>query len=92
MLVQVSLKPYFESLLDRVENSEEIQNNGKDENGFYSPTRTLLIRHLNLLKDLYDKPMAKAMVKDSWAWVVAHVPPEWLILSDEQKMELKKWL
>lgn len=88
----MSLGEYFAGLLAKVESSDEIQNNGKDQNGFYSPTRTLLIRHLNLLKDLHAKPGARAMVRDSWKFVVEHVPPEWLVLNAQQKAELKSIL
>lgn len=74
--------------MDKVEASD-ITNQGKDANGFFKPTRTLLLRHLQLLKDLHAKPGAKAMVKDSWKFVVAHVPPEWLVLEPKLKQELK---
>lgn len=84
----MSLRTYFEDLILRVENSE-IDNGGKDKNGFYKPTRTILLRNLNLLKDLYDKPRAKAMVAAAWAAVVEELPPEWLVLTDLQKSELK---
>jgi hypothetical protein len=86
------LKSYFETLLARVETDELIQNDGKDANGFYKPTRALLIRHLNLLKDLHDKPLAKEMLKDSWRFVVEALPPEWLVLTAEQKDALRKIL
>lgn len=88
----MSLEKYFTDLLAKIENSDRVENNGKDENGFYLPTRTLLIRHLNLLKDLHSKPGARAMVRDAWKFVVEHAPPEWLILNPEQKAELKKIL
>lgn len=87
-----ALKAYFDSLLARVESGEEIQNDGKDKDGFYKPTRTLLLRHLQMLRDLHAKPLAKPMLKDAWKFVVETVPPEWLVLSDEQKAELKKML
>ena len=83
----MSLKAYFESLIQKVESSE-IQNNGKDDNGFFKPTRALLLRHLTLLKDLHGKPLAQPMVKDSWQFVVANLPPEWLVLAPDQKQEL----
>lgn len=87
----MSLRHYFEDLILRVENSE-IDNGGKDKNGFYKPTRTVLLRNLNLLKDLHDKPRAKAMVSAAWAAVVEELPPEWLVLDESQKVELKKIL
>lgn len=87
----MSLRDYFTHLIVQVENSE-INNGGKDDNGFYKPTRTILLRNLNLLKDLYDKPLAKTMVVAAWAAVVKELPPEWLILNDLQKSELKKIL
>lgn len=83
------LKPYFESLIAKVEASD-ISNQGKDKEGFFLPTRELILRHLRLLIDLHQKPLAKAMVKDSWKFVAEHLPPEWLILSPSQKMELRK--
>ena len=86
------LKSYFSDLISKVESSDEISNAGKDDNGFYKPTRTVLLRHLNLLKDLHDKPRAREMVKASWAAVVKEVPPEWLVLEGENKAELKKIL
>jgi hypothetical protein len=55
----MSLQNYFEKLIQRVEESEEISNAGKDEGGFYKPTRTILLRHLNILKDLHSKPLLK---------------------------------
>jgi hypothetical protein len=88
----MSLEDYFLALISRVENSIEIKNDGKDKNGFYLPTRTLILRHLNLLYDLHSKPMAKDRVKDSWQFIVEKLPPEWLILTDSQREELKKIL
>ena len=88
----MSLKEYFTELISKVESSEEISNAGKDENGFYKPTRTILLRNLNLLKDLHDKPRAREMVKSAWGAVVKDMPPEWLVLSKEQKEELKEIL
>lgn len=87
----MTLKAYFENLLAKVETSD-ISNQGKDKDGFFSPTRTLLVRHLNLLKDLHAKPGARAMVKDSWKFVVEHAPPEWLVLPADLKAEFKKIL
>jgi hypothetical protein len=88
----MSLETYFKDLIAKVENSEEITNAGKDAEGFYKPTRTILLRHLNLLKDLHQKPLAKPMLQASWKYVVEQVPPEWLILEGEDKMALKKIL
>jgi hypothetical protein len=88
----MSLKEYFSDLIDKVEKSDEITNAGKDESGFYKPTRTILLRDLNLLKDLHAKPLAKQMVKEAWKSVVKELPPEWLVLKDEDKAELKKLL
>lgn len=90
-MLGMDLGEYFQKLIVKVEASD-IQNNGKDENGFYKPTRALLLRHLTLLKDLHGKPLAKPMVRSSWQFVVDNVPPEWLVLSAEQKILLKKML
>jgi hypothetical protein len=87
----MSLTEYFSGLIRRVEESE-IQNNGKDKDGFFKPTRRILLRHLNLLKDLHGSSRAEEMIKDSWEYVVSQLPPEWLVLDDEQKKELKKIL
>lgn len=87
----MSLEKYFQDLLFKVEASD-ISNAGKDAEGFYKPVRTILIRHVNLLKDLHMKPLAKPMLKASWTYVVEHVPAEWLILEPEDKEELKKML
>jgi hypothetical protein len=87
----MSLDEYFRSLIERVEASN-IQNDGTDENGFYKPTRALLLRHLNLLRDLHDKPLAQPMLRASWANVVKHLPPDWLVLTPVQKDDLKKML
>lgn len=88
----MSLKQYFSDLITQVETSRVITNAGKDENGFYKPTQTIVLRHLHLLRDLHDKPRAKAMVKSAWEAVIKEVPPEWLILNDDDKKELKKIL
>ncbi len=88
--MSVSLEPYFQKLIERVE--LEISNQGKDENGFFKPTKTILLRHLNTLKDLHNKPLAKDIVKASWQYVTENLPPEWLILTPDQKAELKKVL
>lgn len=88
----MSLTQYFQGLIDKVESSETIQNNGKDDNGFYKPTRTLALRHLQMLKDLHAKPGARDMVRVAWEFVVKTLPPEWLTLTNPQKEELKKIL
>jgi hypothetical protein len=88
----MSLEKYFSDLLKKVEESDQISNAGKDANGFYKPTRAILIRHLNLLKDLHAKPGAKAMVKGAWEAVVKELPPDWLVLGSDEKAELKKIL
>lgn len=88
----MSLKQYFSDLITKVETSDVITNGGKDDNGFYKPIKTIVLRHLNLLRDLHDKPRAKEMVKSAWAEVIKEVPPEWLVLNDEDKAELKKIL
>ncbi len=85
------LKEYFETLIKRVEDSE-ITNQGKDKDGFFSPTRTVVLRHLHLLRDLHAKPLAKPMVKDAWKFVVEHVPPDLLVMNEAQKAELKNLL
>jgi hypothetical protein len=91
LMREMELKQYFESLLERLENSD-IQNNGKDRNGFFEPTRDMLFQKLSMLRDLHTKPNAKPMLKSAWEYIVTHVPPEWLVLSPEQKRELKKML
>jgi hypothetical protein len=85
----MSLDKYFTSLIERLEASN-IQNNGKDRGGFFEPTRAVLLQRLSLLRDLHGKPQARAMVKSAWQYVVEHAPPEWLVLSEEDKKELKK--
>lgn len=85
----MSLKAYFSDLISKVETSESITNAGTDKNGFYKPTRTILLRNLTLLKDLHDKPRAKAMVQAAWTAVVEELPPEWLILSEADKKQLQ---
>lgn len=87
----MNLEDYFTSLIARVEASN-LQNDGTDKDGFYKPTRVLVLRHLKLLLDLHKKPLAKPMVKASWAFVVEHLPPDWLVLTESQKSELKKML
>jgi hypothetical protein len=88
----MSLEAYFNKLIERVETSGEITNAGKDENGFYKPTKTVILRHLNLIKDLHSKPLAKEMVKSSWNKVVEELPPDWLILTPAEKKELQSIL
>src|ERR1700744_4729958 len=87
----MSLDAYFQALIKRVEESE-IGNLGTDKNGFFKPTRTVLLRHLNLLKDLHGKPRAQAMVRTAWAHVVEDLPPAWPPLTQSKKAELKKLL
>ncbi|MBC7740771.1 MAG: hypothetical protein H7061_01145 [Bdellovibrionaceae bacterium] len=86
----MDLENYFQIVIEKVEASEEITNQGKDAEGFYKPTRTILLRHLQILKDLHAKPRAKPMLQSAWKYVVETVPPEWLILTDDQKVALKK--
>lgn len=88
----MSLRAYFEGLIEKVESSDDIQNDGKDANGFYKPTRSIVLKHLNLLRDLHDKPRAREMVKASWSIIVEHLPPEWLALNPADKADLKKIL
>lgn len=88
----MGLKEYFSQLISRVEQSEEVNNAGKDEAGFYKPTRTILLRHLHLLRDLHDKPLAREMVGGAWQAVVKELPPEWLIMSEADRAELKSIL
>lgn len=83
------LRNYFNNLINRLENSDEITNAGKDENGFYKPKRTILLRHLQLLRDLHDKPLARSQVQAAWRSVVKELPPEWLILNEDEKRQLK---
>lgn len=89
-ILLMSLKEYFTDLISKVESSDEITNAGKDDNGFYKPTRTILLRDLNLLKDLYGKPRAREMVKAAWTSVVKELPEEWLVLEEGDKKELKQ--
>ncbi len=87
----MGLANYFDSLIKKLEESD-IQNNGKDKDGFFEPTRAMLLQRLMLLRDLHEKPGAKAMVKTAWQYVVEHAPPEWLVMTDDQKKEMKKIL
>lgn len=86
------LRNYFNNLINRLENSDEITNAGKDENGFYKPKRTILLRHLHLLRDLHDKPLARSQVQAAWSAIVKELPPEWLILNEDEKNQLKRLL
>ncbi|CAN5509344.1 hypothetical protein BH10BDE1_BH10BDE1_13400 [soil metagenome] len=88
----MSLRDYFTRLIDRVEASDEIHNGGKDDNGFYKPTRTVILQKLNILRDLHSKPLARAMVQDAWKQVVAELPHEWLVLDPKEKAELARIL
>ncbi|MEK2690364.1 hypothetical protein [Bdellovibrio sp. GT3] len=89
----MSLEIFFKQLIQKTEASEEITNAGTDEEGFYKPTRTILLRHLQLLKDLHKKPLAKPMLRQSWEYVVEHLPAEWLVPTDKaDQEELKKML
>jgi hypothetical protein len=83
----MSLDLFFSQLLKQAEASEDITNAGKDAEGFYKPTRTILLRHLQLLKDLHAKPLAKPMLKSSWAYVVENVPSEWLVPESKEDQE-----
>lgn len=85
------LTSYFSELIKKVEASD-LSNAGKDKDGFYKPTRELVLRNLHLLRDLHQKPLAKPMVKDAWKFVAEHLPPEMLILSDDDKAKLKEIL
>ncbi len=83
---------YFQKLIESVEASSEITNQGKDDAGFFKPTRAILLQQLNMLKDLHGKPMAKPMLKTAWKFVVEHVPPEMLVMTSAEKAALKKLL
>ena len=88
---QMSLDHYFDSLIKKVETSE-LDNQGKDDKGFFLPTRKVLLENLQMLKDLHAKPMAKPMLQTAWKFVTEHLPSEWLILSEKEKTELRKIL
>ncbi len=88
----MSLESYFKKLLDRVEASPEVSNGGKDKDGFYFPTRSALTQKLNMLKDLFANERAKPMLKAAWQFVVETLPPEWLVMSTDEKSALKKML
>lgn len=87
-----SLQSYFAGLLERVEASPDVSNAGKDKDGFYFPTRSALLQKLNMLKDLSGNERAKPMLNSAWQFVVETLPPEWLIMTSEQKAALKKML
>jgi len=87
----MSLENYFAGIIEQVENSD-IDNQGKDDNGFFKPTRSILLQKLNMLKDLHGKPGARPMVKAAWEYISLNLPPEWLVISGEQKIELKRIL
>lgn len=88
----MSLDDYFAKLIKLVETSDLVTNQGTDRNGFYKPTRTIVLRHLQMLKDLHSKPLAKPMLKEAWRVVVENVPPELLVMNDEQKTAMKRLL
>lgn len=88
----MGLKDYFADLIKQVEESAEISNGGTDENGFYKPTRTIILRNLNLLYDLHDKPRAKQMVQTAWKVIAKELPPEWLITDKANAQLLKELL
>jgi hypothetical protein len=88
----MNLTDYFQSLLTKVEASPEISNAGKDKDGFYFPTRSALLQKLNMLKDLNQNERAKPMLKSAWSYVVEILPPEWLVMSAEEKAAVKKML
>ncbi|AZZ36917.1 hypothetical protein CIK05_08980 [Bdellovibrio sp. qaytius] len=88
----MSLEKYFLNLINKVEASDEIDNAGKDDNGFYKPRKTIVLRNLRLMLDLHQKPRAKEMVRVAWGAIMRELPPEWLVLNDEDKSELKKIL
>ncbi len=87
----MSLDLYFDSLIEKVESSE-LDNQGKDDKGFFLPTRKVVLQNLRMLKDLHSKPNAKAMLKTAWIVVSENLPSEWLILSENEKAELRKIL
>ena len=88
----MSLDQYFSKLIQQVEGSELVTNQGKDQNGFFKPTRTIVLRHLKMLKDLHQKPLAKPMLREAWKVVVESLPPEMLVMSEDEKAALKKIL
>lgn len=88
----MSLEHFFQNLIDRVERSDEIHNQGTDDQGFYKPTKTVLLRHLKLLKDLHQKPLAKPMLKASWISALEILPPDWVQPNPEEQQALRKML
>ena len=88
----MSLDQYFKDLIIKVEESDKIDNAGKDENGFYKPRKTIVLRNLRLMLDLHQKPRAKEMVRVAWGAITRELPPEWLTLNEDDKTELKKIL
>lgn len=88
----MTLEQYFSELIAKVESSEVVTNQGKDKDGFFQPTREVLLQKLNMMRDLHAKPLAKPMLKSAWAFVVENLPPEMLILGAEEKAQLKKIL
>lgn len=87
----MSLDTYFNSLIQKVEASD-LNNQGTDDQGFFLPTRTAVLQNLRMLKDLHGKPMAKPMLKTAWKFVSENLPSEWLILTEDEKTELRKIL
>lgn len=85
----MSLRSFFEELARKVEASEVVSNLGRDEQGFFKPKKTVVLRHLNLLRDLHEKPRARPMLKASWEAVVAELPPEWLIIASDN--DRRRW-
>ena len=88
----MSLEKYFSDLIEKVESSKTITNQGKDKDGFFQPTRDVLLKELNLLRDLHQKPLAKQMLKRSWNFVVENLPPEMLVMGPEEKTAIKRML
>ena len=93
--MECNLTGYFSHLIERVESSD-IQNNGKDDDGFFKPTRAVLLQRLHLLRDLHvnvqKSAHAKTMVRSAWKYIVENLPPEWLVLDQNQRQLLKKIL
>ncbi len=87
-----TLEKYFSDLIAKVEGSSDITNQGKNKDGFFLPTRSVLLKHLNVLKDLHAKPLAKPMVKDAWSFVVENLPPEMLVLSPVLIIQIRAML
>ena len=70
----MTLEQYFSELIAKVEASEAITNQGKDKDGFFQPTREVLLQKLNMLRDLHAKPLARPMLKTAWAFVAVSAP------------------